>query len=476
MRFPRKNCFWDRNGAGTEIETPLGSSAPNVSSLSGCKAACEAMYPACEGVLWQSASAGCYRKADLTVSKCIDEDDVDLHLLTLPTPPFAPLPSPPPSRQLTPGIFCFVVFAKEFGEVPSLLNMMSASPASLTGCHGWRVLTNVSYVKGVSDHPACGGVCLEQFKTGTMDAERAMGGVLNTWVFIHAWKHVLASESARRFRWTMKTEIDVVFVASHVWAYLSRLPWRGQYFGMNVQSYQWYFGHGPNFPTHRTYIAAGADPWGGDETHFYEHLWGGAELLSADAIDRFAAGWEDCVGLPWDSRDGKDRIYGHEDEWLVRCWLLLDILPVQLRGFFHSADTSGECCDKSGATILIMDDVSQCERPTHMMYSRYKTTSAWNGCHRRIQSWTSEAVHAAIENLTTPRHLTLTGPELENRGFDPVWTPGMRYSGGRCACPDGTYMWASAADDACTRLNCFGGRMVSCSERAGRWSKVAAVC
>ena len=209
------------------------------------------------------------------------------------------------------GIFCFVVFAEEFGEVPGLLNMMSASPASLTGCHGWRVLTNVSYVKGVSDHPACGGVCSEQIKNGTMDAEPGLGGVLNTRVFIHAWRHVLASEMSRRFRWTIKTEVDVVFIASHVWAYLSQLPWRGQYFGVNVQSYWWYFGNGPNFPAHRTNIAVG-DPRNRSQTHFYEHLWGGAELLSADAIDRFAAGWDDCVGLPWDSR--RRRVEDDEDE------------------------------------------------------------------------------------------------------------------------------------------------------------------
>merc|ERR1712167_444486 len=43
--YPGRNCWWDGNGTGLELETPRGSSAPDVNSLEGCKAACVAKRP-----------------------------------------------------------------------------------------------------------------------------------------------------------------------------------------------------------------------------------------------------------------------------------------------------------------------------------------------------------------------------------------------------------------------------------------------
>ena len=93
--YPGKNCFWDGNGAGTEIESPRGSSTPGVSTLKLCKAACRAIYPKCEGVLF-SMSGRCYRKADLSVSDCTSDAEMDLYVLSPPSPPSPPpgLPSP----------------------------------------------------------------------------------------------------------------------------------------------------------------------------------------------------------------------------------------------------------------------------------------------------------------------------------------------------------------------------------------------
>ena len=393
----------------------------------------------------------------------------------LPQPLQPPQPPPPPSppQRWQPGIFCFVVFAKEFGEVPNLVNMMNASsPASLTGCHEWRVYTNVSYVEGVSDHQACGGVCLEQFKTGTMDAKRGKGGVKNTWIFIHVWKHVIASGLYGKWQWTMKTEVDVVFAASNVWAYISRLPWKGPHFGMNIQTYEWYFSHGPHFPTNRTGIEAVEDR--PQSTHFYEHLWGGSELLSVFAMDGFAAGMDVCERLPWNSSRDEDEVYNHEDEWLARCLMSLEQLPMQMRGFFHGADT-GEGLNDEGMVPLIINDVSQCDHPTHMMYSRYKTVDAWVGCHHRMQLWNRKDVQASIEQSTSPHHLTFK-PTTWRIPNTPDWNPTLRASGGSCRCPDGAIFWASAADEKCTSLNCYGGLMVSCHEYDGIWSQMVAVC
>ena len=96
---PGRNCWWDGNGAGLELETPRGSSAPDVNSLEGCKAACVAKRPECEGFLL-TERLQCYRKGELTLDSCGYSSDMVLYLIVPPSPPSPP--SPPPSPPYLP--------------------------------------------------------------------------------------------------------------------------------------------------------------------------------------------------------------------------------------------------------------------------------------------------------------------------------------------------------------------------------------
>lgn len=87
------NCWWDGNGADRELETPLGSAAPGVSSLDDCKEACLHVR-LCEGILY-SHQGNCYRKGAITVENCRTSSDMDLHLIQIGPGPPSPPPLPP---------------------------------------------------------------------------------------------------------------------------------------------------------------------------------------------------------------------------------------------------------------------------------------------------------------------------------------------------------------------------------------------
>ena len=99
-----KNCWWGGNGAGKELEKPQGSSAPGISSLDACKAACLGSFPACGGILF-SRQDQCFRKGDIRVERCHSDFNFDLHLLTPPSPPVPPhLPPSPPSHPVADAV------------------------------------------------------------------------------------------------------------------------------------------------------------------------------------------------------------------------------------------------------------------------------------------------------------------------------------------------------------------------------------
>ena len=131
VKHAMANCWWSGNGAEVELETPRGSSAPNISTLALCQDACQAIWPECEGVLFSDASQ-CYRKGAITVEKCHPAIDVDLYTLEYPQPPVPPSPTPmppmrtisgwpslPPSLPLTPYLTPPAAFSPPPSPLPS---------------------------------------------------------------------------------------------------------------------------------------------------------------------------------------------------------------------------------------------------------------------------------------------------------------------------------------------------------------------
>lgn len=101
---PGRNCWWGGNGAGLELESPRGSVAPGVDSLDGCKAACVAKIPECEGFLLTKRNE-CYRKGAIVLDSCGSSSDMTLYLIVPPSPPAPPSPPPsPPYRPFSSGV------------------------------------------------------------------------------------------------------------------------------------------------------------------------------------------------------------------------------------------------------------------------------------------------------------------------------------------------------------------------------------
>ena len=103
--YPGTNCWWGGNGAESEIEEPRGSAAPTIHSLTECKAACLAAFPACGGLLYLPSEDKCFRKGQITISECHGDAELELHVLQRPSPPSPPLPPPlPPHRPVGRGV------------------------------------------------------------------------------------------------------------------------------------------------------------------------------------------------------------------------------------------------------------------------------------------------------------------------------------------------------------------------------------
>mmetsp|Transcript_26637 Transcript_26637/g.67733 ORF Transcript_26637/g.67733 Transcript_26637/m.67733 type:complete len:314 (+) Transcript_26637:50-991(+) len=126
-----------------------------------------------------------------------------------------------------PGLFCFVVIAAEFGHVPSTVNILNAGlDAGFSGCSTWRIYSNVSEIDMISSHSRCEN-CVEMAIMGSMDVPRGKPAgaywqptALNTPIFQQVWKHVFDTGIYNDWAWTIKTEVDTVFAASHLQLYL----------------------------------------------------------------------------------------------------------------------------------------------------------------------------------------------------------------------------------------------------------------
>ena len=117
---------------------------------------------------------------------------------------------------------------------------------------------------------------------------------MNTPVFLEVWRHVINTGIFRRWRWTVKTEVDVVFLTPRLQRYLASLPSRG-----------------------REAVLGGNDPsrnWPQSEP-FCTTVFGAMEILSYSAISAYP-GRDGDYPCEW----AIDIHNQGEDEWLQNCY------------------------------------------------------------------------------------------------------------------------------------------------------------
>jgi hypothetical protein len=93
----RYNCFWGGHGA-EEVDYPHGTAVEGVDNLLDCLKSCSD-YPhyGCHAILFNNEDK-CYRKRNIVVSKCYQDNRIMLYKRTdsfPPEPPAPPLPNPP---------------------------------------------------------------------------------------------------------------------------------------------------------------------------------------------------------------------------------------------------------------------------------------------------------------------------------------------------------------------------------------------
>lgn len=147
-------------------------------------------------------------------------------------PTAALLPSASQLSAITPTIFCFAVFAVEFGERDNIVHMLDHDLFG-RGCDAFRLYSNRSRLAGVSDHPNCAPHdCLEPAINGSMagmkptwtsGTEQLLSEMAtrNTHVFKQAWLHILVTRMHLECEWTLKIEPDVVWMPERLRALLS---------------------------------------------------------------------------------------------------------------------------------------------------------------------------------------------------------------------------------------------------------------
>ena len=255
-----------------------------------------------------------------------------------------------------PGLFCFVVIAHEFGEVQRAINILdSGSDAGFSGCDSWRIYSNVSHIPNLSDHKRCrGGLCVEKAIRGSMDVPLGRPiwahwppTALNIPVFRQVWKHVLTTSPYTKWAWTVKTEVDAVFAASHLRSYLMTL-------GVSDRAVVGINGFGPGWTA----------------------LFGPVEAVTLHALALYAAMPERCDLLA--------EQLGHElgeDYWFNQCMGALGV---------DSEPMSRQLLDNgSGHNLLPGLQLPSCNG-THVAYHPRRSTDLWNSCYRQICGCTSE--------------------------------------------------------------------------------------
>ena len=128
------NCWWNGHGS-EEVDKPDGSAVPTVKTLDACFAACiEVPNWGCEGVIFDKKGERCYRKVNITPSKCSRDDGMDLHVRTdvvFRSPP------PPWSSRLSPDT-CDALLSDKNGMLKQMWNKWGwAQLHDEEPCWGW---------------------------------------------------------------------------------------------------------------------------------------------------------------------------------------------------------------------------------------------------------------------------------------------------------------------------------------------------
>ena len=267
-------------------------------------------------------------------------------------PPSPPLPSVPSLPPL-PGVFCFVVIAKEFGDVPRARNILDHTGGGFSSCDGWRIYSNVSDIPGLSDHPRCEATCIERAIRGSMDVPygRPVSATwkptaLNTPIFQKVWRHVLITRQYQHWSWTVKTEVDVVFIGSHLLSYLMATGF-----------------------AHRAVVGISFIP--------AHNIHGPIEALTSHAVTVLAGQLDACAEV------ADQHPLSGEDEWLLLCTLSL-----QQRGVGVGTELMPQLLADEGSNQKYIGEKGHtfeaCGPSGHVSYHPRRSVRDWNGCFNEL--------------------------------------------------------------------------------------------
>lgn len=270
------------------------------------------------------------------------------------------------------GLFCFIVIAAEFGDVPRAKNVLDHDDkdAGFTGCDEFRIYSNVSHIRTLSDHRRCTH-CVEQAINGSMDVPvgqpnwtKAKGWpatALNVPIFRQVWQHVFATAPYKEYAWTVKTEVEVVFVATYLRNYLLALPAIVEADGKAEEASSYKIGK-PAATRLSEQAAFGVNA--------ADALYGPVEVLTSFAVAAYAAKPEECDKVAEDNpRIG-------EDWWLHLCMGALGLPAIRQDRLLLDDGSS-----------LLFDDAnhkfSYCGKGV-VAYHPRKEIEDWNRCYDEI--------------------------------------------------------------------------------------------
>eukprot|EP00930_Biecheleria_cincta_P001621 TRINITY_DN102754_c0_g1_i1.p1 TRINITY_DN102754_c0_g1~~TRINITY_DN102754_c0_g1_i1.p1 ORF type:complete len:342 (+),score=60.56 TRINITY_DN102754_c0_g1_i1:86-1111(+) len=282
-------------------------------------------------------------------------------------------PEPGHSTKSRDGLFCFIVIAAEFGDVPRAKNILDHDDkdAGFSGCDEFRIYSNMSYIKELSAHHRCNN-CVEQAIKGSMDVPFGRPDHTTSWaptalnvpIFLQVWKHVFSTAPYQEYAWTVKTEVDVVFAASHLRNYLLALPPIVGADGNDQEA----FGHKADEPAATRLSEQAAFGYNaGDGLH------GPIEALTSRAVAAYAAKPEVCDKVAEDNTDKG------EDWWLDLCMGALGVRGVKQEQQLLDEGSSAKFVGQAGHKF------SHCD-PGIAAYHPRKEIDSWNGCYAELTS------------------------------------------------------------------------------------------
>ena len=129
-----------------------------------------------------------------------------------------------PGSRKPPEVFCYTVVTPLGEEFQSAA--LDVSEGTLPRCGAFRIFSNVSFIKGISDLPSCHG-CVEAAINGSMTvSDHSVDGqtALNTPIFLQVWRHIWRTRLYDGYAWTVKLDPDCAFSPARLRDYLALFP------------------------------------------------------------------------------------------------------------------------------------------------------------------------------------------------------------------------------------------------------------